>query len=191
MLFFVGSFSLLIEFFCLFVDRFCLLDGGGLGLSPDGPKGPVYEVKPGVVFLAQKLQIPIVPITNALSRKLVLKRSWDYGGRAVFLGIDTPPARWRELLDRALAPGDVWVVQERVDAPVERRVVVGRGAIDSYVDLCAFTSLGLRTTPRGGASRAAPTRIVNILGGGGLAPVLSPEVATLAASGASSPASSS
>lgn len=51
--------------------------GGGLGISPDGPKGPVYEVKPGVVFLAQKLQIPIVPITNALSRKLVLKRSWD------------------------------------------------------------------------------------------------------------------
>lgn len=51
--------------------------GGGLGISPDGPKGPVYTVKPGVVFLAQKLQIPIVPITNAISHKLVLKRSWD------------------------------------------------------------------------------------------------------------------
>lgn len=47
------------------------------GIAPDGPKGPVYQVKPGALFVAQKLGIPIVPITNALSRKLVLKRSWD------------------------------------------------------------------------------------------------------------------
>ncbi|MBI3553208.1 MAG: lysophospholipid acyltransferase family protein [Elusimicrobia bacterium] len=51
--------------------------GGDLAISPDGPKGPVYEVKPGVLFLAQKLSIPIIPITNALSRKIVFKRSWD------------------------------------------------------------------------------------------------------------------
>ena len=51
--------------------------GEGMGISPDGPKGPVYEVKPGVLYLAQKLKIPIVPITNALTNKLVLKRSWD------------------------------------------------------------------------------------------------------------------
>lgn len=48
-----------------------------LGITPDGPKGPVYQVKPGVVFLAQKLGIPILPTANALSNKLVLKRSWD------------------------------------------------------------------------------------------------------------------
>ena len=116
----------------------------------------------------------------------VLKRSWDYGGRAVFLGIDTPADKWREHLERALAPGDVWIVQQRIDAPIERRTIVGRGTLDCYVDLCAFTSLGLRTAPRGGASRVAPTRIVNILGGGGLAPVLTPEVATLVQNGASS-----
>jgi hypothetical protein len=108
---------------------------------------------------------------------MVLKRSWDYGGRAVHLGIDTPADKWRVLLDRALAPGDVWIVQERIDAPIERRTVVGRGEIDCYVDLCAFASLGLSTKPRGGASRVAKARIVNILGGGGLAPVLTPEVA--------------
>jgi hypothetical protein len=122
---------------------------------------------------------------------MVLKRSWDYGGRAVFLGIDMEEAKWREQLDKALAPGDVWIVQERVDAPIENRTVVGRGAIDCYVDLCAFASLGLRTMPKGGASRVAPTRIVNILGGGGLAPVLTPEVFTLVRDGASSRASSS
>ncbi len=51
--------------------------GGDLGISPDGPKGPVYQVKPGVLFLARTLNIPIVPITNALSNKFVIKRSWD------------------------------------------------------------------------------------------------------------------
>lgn len=117
---------------------------------------------------------------------MVLKRSWDYGGRAVFLGIDTPEDKWSEQLEKALAPGDVWIVQERVDAPIEKRTIVGRGAIDCYVDLCAFTNLGLRTVPRGGASRVAPTRIVNILGGGGLAPVLTPEVFTLVQDGVSS-----
>ncbi len=51
--------------------------GLDVGITPDGPKGPVFEVKAGALFLSQKLGIPIVPITNALSRKLVLKRSWD------------------------------------------------------------------------------------------------------------------
>lgn len=52
--------------------------GLDIGITPDGPKGPVYEVKQGVLFLAQKLGIPILPVTNAISRKLVLRRSWDH-----------------------------------------------------------------------------------------------------------------
>lgn len=48
-----------------------------LGITPDGPKGPVNQVKPGVVFLAQKLGIPILPTANATSRKLVIRKSWD------------------------------------------------------------------------------------------------------------------
>lgn len=52
--------------------------GLDLGFTPDGPKGPRREVKPGVLYLAQKQGIPIIPITNALSRRLVLRRSWDH-----------------------------------------------------------------------------------------------------------------
>lgn len=51
--------------------------GVDLGITPDGPRGPAREVKPGVLYLAQKLGIPILPLTNALSRKLILPRSWD------------------------------------------------------------------------------------------------------------------
>lgn len=67
--------------------------GRDLGITPDGPRGPAREVKDGVLFLAQKLSIPIVPITNALSRRLQLERAWDkfqvplpFGRAAVFIG---------------------------------------------------------------------------------------------------------
>ncbi len=51
--------------------------GFDLGITPDGPKGPKCEIKEGVMFLAQKLGVPILPITNAQSNRLVLKGTWD------------------------------------------------------------------------------------------------------------------
>jgi len=52
-------------------------EGFDLGITPDGPKGPVETAKLGAVFLAQKLGIPVLPTSNALSQKLVIKKSWD------------------------------------------------------------------------------------------------------------------
>ena len=54
-----------------------IASGLDIGITPDGPKGPPREVKEGVIFLAQKLGIPIVPITNSVSRKFEIKKSWD------------------------------------------------------------------------------------------------------------------
>lgn len=54
-----------------------LQSGLDIGITPDGPKGPRCEVKEGVIFLAQKLGAPILPLTNALSRRLEIKRAWD------------------------------------------------------------------------------------------------------------------
>jgi lysophospholipid acyltransferase (LPLAT)-like uncharacterized protein len=51
--------------------------GRDIGITPDGPKGPAREVKDGVIFLARALDAPILPITNALSHKLELKKAWD------------------------------------------------------------------------------------------------------------------
>jgi hypothetical protein len=44
------------------------------------------------------------------------------------------------------------------------------------VDLSAYTNLNVSARPSGGASRASAGRIVNILGGGGLAPLVRDEV---------------
>ncbi len=54
-----------------------LQSGLDIGITPDGPKGPAREVKDGVIFLAQKLGAPIVPVTNALANKLEFKKAWD------------------------------------------------------------------------------------------------------------------
>jgi lysophospholipid acyltransferase (LPLAT)-like uncharacterized protein len=53
------------------------LERGDVGITPDGPKGPAREVKPGVLFLAQASGRPILPIVSATSRGLFLKKAWD------------------------------------------------------------------------------------------------------------------
>lgn len=45
-------------------------------ITPDGPIGPAREVKPGAVYLAQALELPILPLAAASSRKIVFN-SWD------------------------------------------------------------------------------------------------------------------
>ncbi|MBI4386727.1 MAG: lysophospholipid acyltransferase family protein [Elusimicrobia bacterium] len=51
--------------------------GKPVGITPDGPKGPAGVVKPGVLYLALKTGLPILPISNATSRKVVFQKSWD------------------------------------------------------------------------------------------------------------------
>ena len=47
-----------------------------VAFTVDGPKGPVHEVKPGIVKLAQKTKCPIIPLSAAYQSALTLK-SWD------------------------------------------------------------------------------------------------------------------
>ncbi len=45
-------------------------------LTPDGPRGPIYTVQPGILFLAKKTGFPILPVGCALSHKIKVG-SWD------------------------------------------------------------------------------------------------------------------
>jgi len=45
-------------------------------ITPDGPRGPARQVQQGVLYLAQKTGLPIVPIACGLSHKIVFN-SWD------------------------------------------------------------------------------------------------------------------
>jgi lysophospholipid acyltransferase (LPLAT)-like uncharacterized protein len=58
-----------------------LIDGLRSGLLPgiavDGPRGPLHEVKEGVVYLAGRLKVPIVPVAASAKRYWTLEQSWD------------------------------------------------------------------------------------------------------------------
>jgi hypothetical protein len=126
----------------------------------------------------------------------VLKRAWDYGGKAVFVGpaAEEPgfAARaqsafgralsWAEVVERAAADrrGGGFVVQAVVDVPrAAHLLATAEGPVEAevFVDYSAFASVGLTAEPAwGGVVRASASRIVNIQGGGGVLPLLRREV---------------
>jgi lysophospholipid acyltransferase (LPLAT)-like uncharacterized protein len=50
--------------------------GFDLAITPDGPRGPCYEVQEGVISAAQLTGLPIVPVSYHVKWKFRLK-SWD------------------------------------------------------------------------------------------------------------------
>ncbi|MCG8511671.1 MAG: lysophospholipid acyltransferase family protein [Rhodospirillales bacterium] len=53
-----------------------LKEGGCVGITPDGPHGPGFQVSDGIIGIARLSGAPIVPITYAVSRRKVLN-TWD------------------------------------------------------------------------------------------------------------------
>lgn len=51
-------------------------EGIDLAFTPDGPRGPVHEVQPGVILAAAATGFPIQPVALAASRAKLLS-SWD------------------------------------------------------------------------------------------------------------------
>jgi lysophospholipid acyltransferase (LPLAT)-like uncharacterized protein len=54
-----------------------LRSGKDIAIAVDGPRGPVYEVKQGITYVAGKLGVPIVPLSVAAKRAWVLEKIWD------------------------------------------------------------------------------------------------------------------
>lgn len=53
-----------------------LRNGHDIGITPDGPRGPMYSLGPGALLLAQLSGAPVIPIHVEYSR-CVRFRSWD------------------------------------------------------------------------------------------------------------------
>ncbi|HET8902343.1 MAG TPA: lysophospholipid acyltransferase family protein, partial [Holophagaceae bacterium] len=51
-------------------------DGWDFGITPDGPRGPRQQLKPGVIALARKTGAWVVPVCVAADRAITLK-TWD------------------------------------------------------------------------------------------------------------------
>ncbi|MGZ6125298.1 MAG: hypothetical protein ACXWLR_10095, partial [Myxococcales bacterium] len=110
----------------------------------------------------------------------VLKKSHDYGGKSVVIGREAGPVAFGQALARARSdePGS-WVAQELVDAPaIDRYLCVETGArrLSLHLDISTYASLIPGVADGGSVCRAAPGRVVNIVGGGGVAPLFGDEV---------------
>jgi lysophospholipid acyltransferase (LPLAT)-like uncharacterized protein len=53
-----------------------LAKSGDVVITPDGPRGPAYELGPGIIFLAQKTGVPVLPMNMEYSSCWRVK-SWD------------------------------------------------------------------------------------------------------------------
>lgn len=54
------------------------LEGGGdIAITPDGPRGPAYKIAPGIIYLAQRTGMRIVPVEIQMSRKWHIGKKWD------------------------------------------------------------------------------------------------------------------
>ncbi len=111
--------------------------------------------------------------------RYVLKKSHDYGGKSVVIGREAGPAAFAQALARARADeAGSWVAQELVDAPaIERFLCAGPGArrLSLHLDISTYASLIPDLPDAGSVCRAAPGRVVNIVGGGGVAPLFADE----------------
>ncbi len=128
----------------------------------------------------RRLDAALAPRVVAERERFVLKRSWDYGGKSVLLGAETSPEDWVRGVEIAAgdARGGGFVAQERVFTarrPATRIAPEGVTRGDLYRDLSTYCGLG-PSRPDGSVVRAASSPIVNILGGGGLAPVVPDDV---------------
>lgn len=52
-------------------------DGHDCGLAVDGPIGPIYEPKEGIIALARKTGAYIVPLVSASRHKWIFEAAWD------------------------------------------------------------------------------------------------------------------
>lgn len=46
-------------------------------ITPDGPRGPIFKLKPGAVVAAHRSQVPLTLCSVVYSSKYTFKKSWD------------------------------------------------------------------------------------------------------------------
>ncbi len=101
-------------------------EGWDFGITPDGPKGPRQELKPGVIALAKKTGAAIVPVCVAYDRAWQL-RTWDampipkpFATCTVRFGepLDVPPKaddrEWNPRVETALNELEAWAEELRL-----------------------------------------------------------------------------
>jgi lysophospholipid acyltransferase (LPLAT)-like uncharacterized protein len=98
-------------------------DGWDLGITPDGPRGPRFEAKPGAIAVARKTGAWVVPITVAYSGAWLLG-TWD--------GMLVP----KPFSSVAVLYGEPYLVPEKIgdEAPYARALQDAMMALEKAAD---------------------------------------------------------
>jgi len=51
--------------------------GQDIAIAADGPRGPRHQVKEGVLYLAGKMNVPVVPVASGVRRFRILEKTWE------------------------------------------------------------------------------------------------------------------
>lgn len=92
-----------------------LKKGYSLGFAVDGPQGPIFEIKPGIIYMAQRTGAKIVPVGGAFKWKYEFKNAWDkfhlplpftkavlYLGKPIEIPGDANPDDYIEIVNKAI-----------------------------------------------------------------------------------------
>ncbi len=101
---------------------------------------------------------------------LVLKPANMYGGKNVYIGLETTQETWERVMNQQIED-ESWVVQEYVDIPTDIFPEIGDGISfkRKYVNINPFALLGKFS---GAITRVSDSAVINVSAGGGLVPTL-------------------
>jgi uncharacterized circularly permuted ATP-grasp superfamily protein len=115
---------------------------------------------------------PLLDYVREEQEALVLKPNRAFGGEGVVIGPSLSRAEWESAVDKALADGERWVVQQLASIPVSSFPVL---APDGRVHAEPFyTVMGFAPSRYGVAvlGRASQKQVVNVAQRGGMCAVL-------------------
>jgi hypothetical protein len=110
--------------------------------------------------------VDLLPFIAEHRERLVLKPNDDYGGRGIVLGWETSSENWKTAI--RLATTEPFVVQERIEIPVEAYPVVTNGKVrfeDRILDTAPYAWYGDYID--GCLTRLSTESLVNVTAGGG------------------------
>jgi hypothetical protein len=136
------------------------------------------KFKAGEITTFNSKKIEMVKLLKQEKDAFVLKPNEGYGGFGIFIGCDCSQGDWDRAVDKAVAPGMNYAVQEFVKIPVDKFPIVENGVFKGFHDRNVNINYWSHAGEFAGAFlRAATGNIINVHQGGGLVPVffLSPK----------------
>jgi uncharacterized circularly permuted ATP-grasp superfamily protein len=113
--------------------------------------------------------IDLLPFIADNREKLVLKPASSYGGRHVWLGMETDQARWEEIIATHADSAD-FIVQEYVPVPEEMFPTIEDGHVQMRLKRFNINPFGIGGRHAGSITRISDRAVINVSAGGGLLP---------------------